>query len=248
MSHCAGVVVQVLWPAGDHWYVTVATPEPPVSELDEVSVTAPRTFAPGLPIVAAGGGVVDPHVGHRRRRGGVAGVVGRDGAQVVQAVGRARSCSRTRGSSSRRSGRPASTRRSTEATPEPRVVRVRRAGRRCRGRSRPGCPSSRSAFVLSTRRSVTSFVCVFPATSVTKTRRSMIPSAHGRRVEARGVRRRRVGRDRRPAALAGGRPLEADGVHAGAARVGRGRAQVDGAAQVRARVAQRRRRARSGRR
>ena len=51
---------------------------------------------------------------------------------------------------------------------------------------------------------------------------------------------RRVGRDRRPAALAGGRVLEADRVDAGAAGVGRGRAQRDRAAEVRARVVERR--------
>jgi hypothetical protein len=53
VSHVDETFVHELAPAGERWYVTLATPEPP-SEVVDVSVTVPKTVAPGLLIVALG--------------------------------------------------------------------------------------------------------------------------------------------------------------------------------------------------
>ena len=85
--------VQVPAPIGERWKVTVAMPEPPSAEL-LVSEIVLRTLA------ASAGAVIEP-VGFvlstrtcdRGRGDRVAGVVGRDDAEVVLAVGLQGRCS-----------------------------------------------------------------------------------------------------------------------------------------------------------
>ena len=48
------IAVQVPAPAGERWKTTCATPLPPVSAADAVSVTPARRFAPGSFCVAVG--------------------------------------------------------------------------------------------------------------------------------------------------------------------------------------------------
>ena len=64
------------------WIVTEATPAGSVAVA--VSVAEPRIGAPGSLRTTVGPTVVDPAVGHRRRRARVAGDVGGDRAQVVE--------------------------------------------------------------------------------------------------------------------------------------------------------------------